>query len=325
VPVEFTVGIPTHNRRETALLALASALEQTRPPKRVLVIADGCTDGTQEAVATSGDPRVEVIDRPKGPGAGYAHRDEVLRRAGEGVVAWLGDDDLWLPDHLERAGELFDAGAAEIVNSMACLVHEDWTLEPLGIHWRAPTYRERFLGVENRTPSSAVSHRAPQALEAGGWPADMERAGDWDLWQRMVRAGAHSEIVLAPTVLFFRASEREQSWPDRVAQNAAFLARIRDPGELARLRGEMAFAWSAGAHAVSAELAEANASLLAAHEAMAEAHKRELGHQRDLAAASAERERLAAELERVRTSAWWRMRRPFEPALKLRRRLRRGA
>ena len=90
MPVEFTVGIPTHNRRETVLLALASALEQSRPPARVLVVADGCTDGTQEAVRALGDDRVEVLDRPKGRGAGYAHRNEVLERAGGGTVAWLG-------------------------------------------------------------------------------------------------------------------------------------------------------------------------------------------------------------------------------------------
>jgi hypothetical protein len=208
---------------------------------------------------------------------------------------------------------------------MACLVDEDGSLGPLGIHWRAPTYRERFLGVENRTPSSAVSHRAPPALAAGGWPADMQRAGDWDLWQRMVRAGVRSEMVLTPTVLFFRASERQQSWPDRVAQNAAFLARMRDSGRLARLRAEIALACSSGAHAVTAELAEAHASLARAHEALTEAHERELAHQRTVAAAAAERDRLAAELEGVRKSAWWRMRRPFEPALRLRRRfLRRG-
>ena len=305
--MEFTVGIPTHNRRETVLLALASALEQTRPPTRVLVVADGCTDGTQEAVLALGDDRVEILDRPKGLGAGYAHRNEVLERAGEGIVAWLADDDLWLPDHLERAGELFDADAAGIVNSMACLVREDGKLEPFGTHWRAPTYRDRFLGVENRTPSSAVSHQARAALAAGGWPTDLERAGDWDLWQRMVRAGAHSEMVVAPTVLFFSAWGRKQSWSHRVAQNAGFLARMRDPGELARLRGEMAFACSAAAHADST--------------ALVEAYEREAEWDRELSGVRAERDRLAGQLETITSGTWWRMRRPFEPALRMGRRL----
>jgi glycosyltransferase involved in cell wall biosynthesis len=299
-------------------MALASALEQTRPPTRVFVVADGCTDGTQEAIRALGDDRVELLDRPKGLGCGYAHRNEVLERAEGGVVAWLADDDLWLPDHLERAGELFDAEAAEIVSSMACLVREDGRLEPFGVHWRAPTYRERFLSTENRTPSSAVSHRARAALAAGGWPADLERAGDWDLWRRMVRAGAHSEMVLTPTVLFFSAWRRDQSWPDRVAQNAGFLARLRNPAELARLRGEMAYVCSAGADADTV--------------ALAEAREREAIRERQLAAVSAERDRLAGERERVAaelnavtSGTWWRMRRPLEPALGMLRRLRRGA
>jgi hypothetical protein len=320
VSVEFTVGIPTHNRRETVLLALASALEQTRPPTRIYVVADGCTDGTQEAVRALGDPHVEVLDRPKAFGCGYAHRNEVLERASEGVVAWLADDDLWLPDHLERAGELFDAGAAEIVNTMACRVREDGTLEPFGVHWRAPTYRGRFLGTENRTPSSAVIHTARAALAAGGWPADLERAGDWDLWQRMVRRGVYSEMVVTPTVLFFNAWQREQSWRDRVAQNAGFLARLRDPAQLARLRGEMAFVCSAGAHADAAALSKAlERETVLEHELAASHAVRE----HELAALSAERDRLAGELHAVTSSTWWRLRRPFEPALRMRRRLRR--
>ena len=312
--MEFTVGIPTHNRRETVLMALASSLEQTRPPSRVLLVADGCTDGTQEAVRALGDDRVELLDRPKGLGAGYEHRNEVLELAeGRRRLACRRRPLAARPPRAR--GELFDADAAEIVNSMSCLVREDGTLEPFGVHWRAPTYRDRFLGVENRTPSSAVSHRARPALAAGGWPTGLERAGDWDLWRRMVGAGAHSEMVMAPTVLFFSAWEREQSWPDRVAQNAGFLARMRDPAELARLRGEMAFACSAAAHAEST--------------ALVEAYEREAVWDRELTGVRAERDRLAeerdgfaGELEAIKSGAWWRMRRPFEPALRIGRRLR---
>jgi glycosyltransferase involved in cell wall biosynthesis len=310
VAVEFTVGIPTHNRRETVLLAVASALEQTRPPARVCVVADGCTDGTREALAELDDERVEILDLPKGPGYGYPHRDRVLERAGDGVVAWLGDDDLWLPDHLERAGELFDAGAAGIVHSMACLVREDGTLEPFGAHWRAPDFRDRFLGIENRTPAGAVSHRAADALAVGGWPDDVERAGDWDLWQRIVRAGVRAEAVLTPTLLFFRATGREQAWEDRVAQNRAFLTCIRDPERLARLRAENAYVWAADRHRAEA--------------ALAASEQRADRLERELSAVGAAGAQLGRELEAITGSAWWRLRRPFEPVLRLRRRLRRG-
>lgn len=296
---EITVGIPTHNRREMVLMALASALEQTRPPARVIVLADGCSDGTQEAVRELGDERIELLDLPKAFGVGYLHRNEVLKRAGDGVVAWLADDDLWLPDHLERVGELFDAGIALLVQAMACKVYSDGTLEPFGVHWSAPTSRDLFLEVENRTPSSAVSHLATTALDAGGWPADFAVGGDWDLWQRMVCAGARPEMVGAPTVLFFQAEKREQAWDERLAQNAAFLERIRDPAQLAKLRAELAFACS-----VSAQ----RAALLQ--------RDSELSHLR------AERDELIERLETITSGGWWRLRRRLAPAMRLVRRLR---
>jgi glycosyltransferase involved in cell wall biosynthesis len=301
---EFTVGVPTHNRRETVLLAVRSALGQTRPPARVCVIADGCTDGTQEE-ARALDRRVEVVDLPKAPGYAYGHRNVVLERAGGRAVAWLADDDLWMPDHLERAGELLDAGA-EIVNSMACVVEPDGSLAPLGAHWRAPTYRDRFLGVENRTPSSAVSHLAAPARAAGGWSPTVEHSGDWDLWQRMVRDGARSEMVIVPTVLFFRASGRRQAWPDQVAQTEAFLARMRDPAELARLRAELAFACASGAHAELAAAREHAAALEAAHKAL-ETH----------------RDQLRADRDAIVGTRWWRLRERLEPVLRARRAFRR--
>jgi glycosyltransferase involved in cell wall biosynthesis len=321
VAVEFTVGIPTHNRRETVLLAVAAALAQTRPPARICVVADGCTDGTEEALEALGEERVEVLARPKGAGYGYAHRNEVLERAGDGVVAWLGDDDLWLPDHLERAGELFDAGVAGIVNSMACLVPEDGSLQPCGAHWRAPTYSDRFLSVENRTPAGAVSHLAPAAREVGGWSGEIERAGDWDLWKRIVESGVRSEIVLSPTVLFFRGTGRDQDWRDRVAQNTEFLTRIQDPDQLARLRAEMAFAWSAEAHRVETAFSHALARGDSFEYHLEKTRAELKATQNELAEVRAERDRLAADLTDLTTSVWWRMRRPFEPALWLRRRL----
>ena len=74
----FTVAVPTHDRRELVTLAVRSALAQTRPPLEVIVIADGCGDGTAAALRALGDERVRVVELPKGPGYAYDHRNVAL-------------------------------------------------------------------------------------------------------------------------------------------------------------------------------------------------------------------------------------------------------
>lgn len=236
--VEFTVGIPTHNRRETAAMAVRSVLAQTRPAKSVVVLCDGCDDGTAEAVRALGAGEVVALELEKGPGYGYAHRNRVLDPARAEVITWLADDDLWLPGHLERIGALWDRGDVDLVQSGAVLIDPADRLEWLGADWSVPEHRER-IARHNPSPMAAVSVRAELALAVGGWDGAQERKADWDLWRRMLAAGARSAMSPEATHLHFRATGREQSWEARVAQNAAWLERTRDPAALARLRVEL--------------------------------------------------------------------------------------
>ncbi|HMJ94393.1 MAG TPA: glycosyltransferase [Thermoleophilaceae bacterium] len=238
--MRIAAAISTHNRRETALLALQSALAQTHPPVAVFMVCDGCDDGTQDAARALGDPRVVVLDKPKAPGAGWVNRNDVLEQAEAEVVAWLSDDDLWLPDHLERVVPLYEGGVADLVQSSCVLVEADGSMYGHGLDWSVARFRQGALEKgRHETPSSAMSHTIELGLRAGGWRT-VDRYGDKDFWHRMLRAGARTSMLTEPTVLFFRAWERHQPYEDRVRQNSAFLERIRNPAELPRLRAEMA-------------------------------------------------------------------------------------
>ena len=225
MPPTITVVIPTHNRRETCLLAVTSALEQSSPPVQVIVLADGCDDGTEESLGNL-DQAVEVVSLPKAPGYAYGHRNIAFERARGDVVSWLGDDDLYMPDHLEAVGVALDVEQVELVQARACNVLADGSIASMAMDWRAPHYRELLLGGQNRTPLSAISHRIEPAVAAGGWDAERARGGDLDLWRRMLIAGARSTMLGSATVVHFRAAERQQcvarpSRPERRLPRAA--------------------------------------------------------------------------------------------------------
>lgn len=231
----FTVSIPTHNRRETVVPAVLSALRQTAPPEQIIVTCDGCTDGTADALRALGDPRVIPLELEKGKGYAYGHRNEALERATGELILWLADDDLLLPDHLERLAERQAIDDLDLVTSPAVVIHPDDGLEWIGRDWSVP-YVRRWIEHENTNVMASVAARTSLIRDVGGWDDAIERAADWDLWRRALATGARAAMTDEPTVLHFRATGRTQPWAERVAQNLAWLERIGTPDELPALR-----------------------------------------------------------------------------------------
>jgi glycosyltransferase involved in cell wall biosynthesis len=313
VPARLTVVVATRNRRETLLIALRSALRQTRQPEQVIVVADGCSDGSVEAVRALGDERLEVLDLPKAHGLGWIHRNEALRRARGEVISYLGDDDLWLPDHLQRVGELFDAGGIDLVQASACLVYPDGELEPFRLDWRVPAARRRFMeGSEHKTPFAAVSHRAGLAEEAGGWPEAPPpgAGGDEDLFRRMVRLEPRTAHLTEPTVLIV---QQRRGVPERrVEQSRECLRQVSDPAELAHLRNRIAYRIHEHEYVSARGLYDLRDEHAALHERYGALH----------AEVATLRER-SATLDRVLSGGWWRFRRHLLPLIRVAARLRR--
>ena len=57
----FSVVIPTHQSRAFLLAALASVRAQTLDRFEVIVVDNGSTDGTGDAVGALGDPRIRYF------------------------------------------------------------------------------------------------------------------------------------------------------------------------------------------------------------------------------------------------------------------------
>ena len=95
-----SVIIPTYNRADYLKLALKSVLEQTHKNIEVLVADDGSTDNTAEIVLSFNEPRIKYFYQ-KNTGTPGAARNFGLRKASGDYVAFLDDDDMWLPEKLE--------------------------------------------------------------------------------------------------------------------------------------------------------------------------------------------------------------------------------
>jgi glycosyltransferase involved in cell wall biosynthesis len=103
----LSVVIPTRNRAYLVGEAIESALCQRKDKVEVIVVDDASTDDTTEVLARNFGSQIHLLRMPTRRGAGAA-RNAGVRVANGELVAFLDDDDLWLPGKLDAELRVFE-------------------------------------------------------------------------------------------------------------------------------------------------------------------------------------------------------------------------
>jgi|GEM_PF-1135942 len=100
-----SVILPTHNRAHYIPYAIQSVLNQTYKDIELIVINDGSTDETEEVIK----PYLRDINyiHQENSGSGKARNEGIKAAKGE-YIAFIDDDDIWLPWKLELQMEIFN-------------------------------------------------------------------------------------------------------------------------------------------------------------------------------------------------------------------------
>jgi hypothetical protein len=157
-----TVGVGTYNRRDLLVQrCLRSLLAQTYDNLEIIVVGDGCTDGTGDAVADLRDPRIRFENLPsRGPYpddpelrwmvAGTMPMNRALSLATGDFVTHLDDDDEHSSDRVEKLLHFMRETRAD-------LVYHPFQWERQPGRWQVNPAREfRWTQV---TTSSIFYHR----------------------------------------------------------------------------------------------------------------------------------------------------------------------
>jgi glycosyltransferase involved in cell wall biosynthesis len=197
-----SVVIPTYNRAALVVEAVDSVLKQSFQDYEIVVVDNGSTDETAVRLAAFGRAVRAIRLDNRGWNTVVFRNPGIAAARGE-LIAFLDDDDLWLPDKLERQIALLDSdGAIGFVYSDLQLLYPDGALsEPVlpARHWRGGAVLDELLAGCFISCSTLVVRR--RLLDRVGW-FDETLAGceDYDLLLRLA-AVAKAGCVAAPLAL----------------------------------------------------------------------------------------------------------------------------
>jgi Glycosyl transferase family 2 len=197
---KLTVVIPTRNRAAFLSVALASVLASpvVTDARSIVVVDDDSTDNTADVVADFGATYTRV--HCHGPSGS---RNVGLTFADTAYVAFLDDDDAWLPGAVEAQVTALDqAPEAAFAYGITQLATD--TLDPLDRKWPAPPLASGLVARElylNLPQIGAVVFNRDRLVQSGGFDTTISFGEDAEL---MLRLAAHHPIVgvASETVLY---------------------------------------------------------------------------------------------------------------------------
>ncbi len=211
-----TVVMATYNWAPVLPFSIASVLDQTFTDFELLVVGDGCTDESAAVVAAVDDPRVRWHNLATNTGHQSGPNAEGLRRARGELIAYLGHDDLWLPDHLATVVAALEPGLG-LVHATTLMVSPGKPLAP----WPPPGWHHQ---PDSWIPPTTVVHDRRLAMAVGSWRLVRDTGTldpEADLWRRLSEGRAVrwidqlTSVKLSATArqdVYRRRPSFEQAW-----------------------------------------------------------------------------------------------------------------
>jgi glycosyltransferase involved in cell wall biosynthesis len=185
----ISIVVPTRNRRDIVLRLLRSLSRQTGVEAQLIVVVEGSTDGTLDALAKCGLPNLNVVHHPEPRGVSAARNAGLDRAEGE-YVGFVDDDDFWSPTRAVDAIEAMREDPHGAAWSSCGSAFVDGRLKVAGLQ-APPTPATVSSDVYRGNPlpggGSAIVARTELVRAAGGFCEAFADLADWELWLRLVR------------------------------------------------------------------------------------------------------------------------------------------
>jgi glycosyltransferase involved in cell wall biosynthesis len=194
---DVSVIIATHNRAAQVAEAIDSVLAQSLKVREIIIVDDGSTDDTLRQLSRYGS-RIRTYHQSS-QGASVARNNGIRESRGQ-WIAFLDDDDVWLPEKIELQMQIAEQNPnLGLVYCSDHAVDEQlrilYTRNALAMN-RGDVFEQ--LLVKNFIFTSCVIARRDAIEHAGLMDPGLTYGEDLDLW---LKIAAHHPVDFAPEPL----------------------------------------------------------------------------------------------------------------------------
>lgn len=191
---KISVIISTFNRVDKLKRAIKSVLKQEFTDFELIIVDDCSTDKTRKFLKTLKDERIKIILRDKNYGHDGRPKNEAIKIATGGYIAFLDDDDEYYPEALKILHTY-------AIHTDADVIYGDYMNEEKGV--KVPGWSIHFdanlLSRQNYIAMCVVIIKKEKLFEVGGFNENIPKFKDWNLWIRLQKNGcnfAHIPIII---------------------------------------------------------------------------------------------------------------------------------
>jgi len=200
---KVTVVITTFNRPKMLSEAISSVLSQTLQEIEIVVVDDVSTEDNASVIDSFKDDRITLIHNEKHLGGAEGRNVGATAGQNSEWIAFLDDDDLFLPDKLEKQVSLGDSLGDDyaVIYCGARSVDGDGNTLGIGVPDIRGDIRSGILEKGLRTFSSTHLFRRSAYDAMNGYATDLRANNEHDIWMEMGRLGMKADFVAEPLAI----------------------------------------------------------------------------------------------------------------------------
>lgn len=194
--LNISVVITTYNRPDFLLEAIGGLKSQLRLPYEIIIIDDNSSRSYENAMPAINAIGAKYLKQDVSCGANRARNLGVEYSQGD-VIAFLDDDDVWLPEYLDTLFALYESGADAVVSGFKQLGKEEIVV----VNNDDVVTKRSLLRGNTYCGMSGFSAKRALLLQST-FDESLNNGQDWDMYVRLFQKGVDFRNVNKPVFLY---------------------------------------------------------------------------------------------------------------------------